>query len=91
MAVQKAEIHRYLAEIGRNGGRKSRRVLSSDNAREMVRVREARRAYQKFYAQCFWFMRKDLPVTEQDIPAIVRGLRQHGGHEGMRIAERLCR
>jgi hypothetical protein len=37
-------IARYLAEIGRRGGIRSRRVLDPDVARRMVAIREARRA-----------------------------------------------
>jgi hypothetical protein len=84
-------ISDYLRRIGRNGGLKSRRCLSSAEARDMVRVREAKRAFRKFHAQCFWYLREDLPVTKADIPEIVRGLRQHGGREGYLLADRLCR
>lgn len=85
------EIRRYLAEIGKRGGKKSRRVLSRHDAQEMVRIREARRAFRRYHAQCFWFMRADLRVGKTDIPEIVKGLRLHGGHTGMKLAERLCR
>jgi len=37
-------VKRYLAEIGRRGGIKSRRVLDPETARRMVAIREARRA-----------------------------------------------
>ena len=84
-------IHDYLAEIGRKGGAKSRRHLSSEDARRMVRVREARRAFREFQAQCFWHLRDDLPITERDIPEIARGLRQNGGRRGFLLAARLCR
>ena len=40
-------IRRYLAEIGRRGGRKSRRRLDPATAREMVRLREARRTLRR--------------------------------------------
>ena len=43
----------YLAKIGRLGGLKSRRHLSPEAARAMVAVREARRAYRRFHAECF--------------------------------------
>lgn len=86
-----SDIHDYLARIGRKGGRKSRRVLSSADAREMVRVREARRAFKAFHAQCFWHMREDLLVTREDIPAIIRGLRKNGGRRGFLVAAKLCR
>ena len=57
----------------------------------MARVREAQQAFRKYYAQCFWFMRKDLQIGSEDIPEIVKGLRLHGGQKGMKLAERLCR
>jgi hypothetical protein len=83
-------ISEYLAEIGRRGGTKSRRQLSSDDARNMVRIREARRAFNTYHAQCFWYMREDLKVTLNDIPEIARGLRQNGGRQGFILAAKLC-
>jgi hypothetical protein len=91
MRTVSPEVTAYLAAIGRRGGTKSRRRLSSDTALDMVRVREARRAFRKFHAQCFWYMRPDMPVTFRDIPEIARGLRQNGGRQGFLLAARLCR
>jgi len=85
------EVRAYLASIGRKGGVKSRRSLSSETARDMVRVREARKIFREFHAQCFWFMRPDLCVTVEDIPELVRGLRQNGGRKGFLLAAKLCR
>ena len=34
----------------------------------MVRVREARRAFREFHAQCFWYLRPDLQVSLDDVP-----------------------
>ena len=73
----------------RRGPRSGR--LSSAAARDMVRVREARRAFRDFYAQCFWYLDPDLRVTLRDVPEIVRGLRQNGGRKGFLVAARLCR
>ena len=84
-------VRDYLAEIGRKGGVKSRRRLSSEEARDMVHVREARRAFRRFHARCFWHLREDMKVGLEDIPEIVRGLRTHGGHEGFLLAAKLCR
>jgi hypothetical protein len=39
-----SSLRQYLAEIGRRGGIRSRRVLDPETARRMVRIREARRA-----------------------------------------------
>ena len=69
----------------------SRRALSSADVRDMVRVREARRAFRAFHAQCFWFLRPDLQVSLDDVPEIVRGLRRNGGRKGFLVAARLCR
>lgn len=91
MNAEKKLIKDYLRRIGRKGGLKSRRSLSSAEARDMVRVREAGRAFRKFYAQCFWYLREDMPITRENIPEIVRGLRQNGGREGYLLAEKLCR
>lgn len=65
--------------------------LSSADARDMVRVREARRAFRDFHAQCFWYLDPDLRVTLRDVPEIARGLRQNGGRKGFLVAARLCR
>jgi hypothetical protein len=53
------------------------------------RVDLARRLYREFYAACFWHLKPDLVVTDEVIPIIVRGLRQHGGRRGLLAAARL--
>jgi hypothetical protein len=85
------EVRKYLAEIGRRGGRKSRRTLDSDTARDMVRIREARQAYRRFHAACFWSYRRDLPIGIGDLPWVAEQLRKHGNAEAWKIASRLCR
>ena len=72
-------VREYLAGIGRRGGRKSRRALDSETARAMVRVREARRAYRKFYAECFWSYEPEYLIKASDVPWVVEQLRKHGG------------
>jgi len=84
-------VSEYMARIGRKGGSKSRRSLSTEEARNMVRVRETKRAFHRFHAQCFWYMRKDMGITLADVPEIVRGLRQNGGRQGFLLAAKLCR
>ncbi len=85
------EVRRYLAEIGRRGGRTSKRALSAEQARGMVAVREARRAYRKFHARCFWSYAPDLRITAEDVPWVAEQLRKHGGWEAWDVAGRLCR
>jgi hypothetical protein len=57
----------------------------------MVRVREARRAYRRFHAACFWSYRPDYRIEASDVPWVVDQLRRHGGHDAWEIAEKLCR
>lgn len=85
------KVRDYLSGIGRKGGRKSRRVLEPGTAREMVRVREARRAYRRFHARCFWSFDPDYPVGPSDIAWVADQLRRHGGHEAWEVARMLCR
>lgn len=83
--------NRYFAEIGARGGRKSRRTLTADAARNMVRVREARRAFRKFYATCFWSYRRDLVIHADDVSWVAEQLRKQGNREAWRVAAKLCR
>lgn len=55
------------------------------------RLALAQQAFTRFYTRCFWFMREDLRVGEEDVEAIIRGLRAHGDREAFLIAARLCR
>lgn len=84
------QIRNYLAEIGRRGGKKSRRVLSPSAARDMVRVREARRAFKRFRARCFWSVDPGYRVTLRDVPWVAEQLRKYGGREGWLVGSRLC-
>jgi general stress protein YciG len=47
MTKTEKKVREYLAEIGRRGGITSRRELSKSHAREMVTIREAKRAALK--------------------------------------------
>jgi len=76
---------------GRRGGIRSRRVLAPDAARDRVRVREARRLFTAYYAQCFWSFRRDLRITLADVAWVADQMRKHGGMEEWRRAARLCR
>ena len=51
----------------------------------------AQKAYRDFFAQCFWSSNPDHVVTEDDLPWIMRNLRENGGHRGYRIVAELCR
>ena len=85
------DVRSYLAEIGRRGGRKSRRALDSEAARAMVRVREARRSYRRFHAQCFWSFDPNYRVGPSDVAWVVEHLRRYGGRSAWEAAGKLCR
>ena len=55
------------------------------------RLALAQEAFERFHSRCFWFMREDLRVGQEDLEAIIRGLRSHGNREAFLIAARLCR
>jgi hypothetical protein len=84
------EVREYLAEIGRRGGRKSRRSLDAETARGMVRLREARRAYRRFHAECFWSYDPAYRIGPSDVAWVAQQLRRHGGREAWTVARSLC-
>mgnify|MGYP001167279164 FL=1 len=84
-------VRSYLATIGRNGGIKSRRHLNPEDARRMVRVREARRAFRKFHTACFWSYQRDLAIGVNDVAWVAEQLMKHGNREAWRRGTALCR
>ena len=86
-----ADVRAYLSRIGRRGGLKSRRQLDPDTARNMVRLREARRAFRRFHTQCFWSFDPDYPVTSRDVAWVAEQLMKFGGRAGWELGARLCR
>jgi hypothetical protein len=85
------EVTKYLAEIGRRGRRKSKRTLDPDTARNMVRVREARRAYRRFQTSCFWSYRADLHIGLNDVEWVAETLMKNGNRDAWRVGRALCR
>jgi hypothetical protein len=57
----------------------------------MVKVREARRAFRRFHAGCFWSYDPEYLVGLEDVAWVAEQLRKHGGREEWEIAGRLCR
>jgi len=80
-----ANVRAYLAGIGRRGGQKSRRRLAPETAREMVRLREARRAFRRFHAQCFWSCDPEYTVTQRDVLWVAEQLMKFGWEQGARL------
>lgn len=86
-----SSVRKYLADIGRRGGTKSRRTLDPQTARDMVRVREARRAYRAYHASCFWSYRADLTITRDDVAWVAEQLMKYGDRAAWLTAAKLCR
>jgi hypothetical protein len=82
-------IKEYLARIGKRGGQKSRRALDPETARNMVRVREARRAFKTYYLQCFWSFDPDLKITLNDVAWVSEQLMKNGSRTCWEIGRRL--
>jgi hypothetical protein len=67
-------------------------VESGSNKLSMAeKLALAQEAFRRFHARCFWFMRQDAQISEEDIPYLCERLRADGGREGFMLAARLCR
>jgi hypothetical protein len=53
------------------------------------RLQLANRLYGEFHTQCFWHSPRDLVITEELVPFVVKGLRTHGGRRGYMLADKL--
>lgn len=83
-------VKAYLAEIGRRGGQKSRRRLSTGEARQMVLIREAKRTYRKFRHVCFWSYKDSLDLSSlTQIDFVIRVLKKNGGRDAWFSAAKL--
>ncbi|MCB0343222.1 MAG: hypothetical protein H6626_15060 [Pseudobdellovibrionaceae bacterium] len=85
------KTRKYLSQMGRKGGLKSRRKLTPDQARKMVLVRDARRAYRKYHSQCFWSYDPELKIGLNDVKWVGEQLMKHGGRDTWLIGAKLCR
>ena len=85
------KVRAYLRSIGKKGGQKSRRALSSRQAKNMVQVREAKRAFKRFKTSCFWSYDPHLLITKDDIPWVAQQLMQNGDRDAWLIGKKLCR
>ncbi len=83
-------VRNYLASIGQRGGRASKRTLSPEEARLMVKIREARKAYQKFYTQCFWSYDPLLKIQASDISWVAMQLMKQGNRKTWELGRKLC-
>ncbi|NJK92726.1 MAG: hypothetical protein HC904_13415 [Blastochloris sp.] len=81
----------YLAQIGSRGGKKSKRSLDPAQARRMVALREARKAYREHHLDCFWSYKPEHLVRYHDIPWVIDGLMCEGNRLIFEKARRIRR
>jgi len=74
-------VSQYLVEIGRKGGKKSRRNLAPETARNMVKVREARPRH--YYTSCFWPFDPTYQITMGDISCRKAPTVRYGNDEAL--------
>ena len=53
------------------------------------RLQLANELYCEYHTRCFWHCPRDLAITEELIPLVVKGLRAHGGRQGFILASKL--
>jgi hypothetical protein len=53
------------------------------------RLELANQLYREFHTQCFWHSPRDLVITEELLPFVVKGLRAHGGRRGFILSGKL--
>ncbi|MCI0376082.1 MAG: hypothetical protein L0215_00600 [Gemmataceae bacterium] len=58
---------------------------------EAERLELANQLFREFYVQCFWHLKPDLQITNDFLPLVIRGLKNHGGRRGMLAADQLER
>jgi len=49
----------------------------------------ANRLYRAYHTRCFWHGPRDLAITAELLPYVVKGLRTHGGRRGFIRASQL--
>lgn len=81
---------KYLAKIGRKGGQKSRRSLSPETAKNMVKIREARRIFKKYHSRCFWSFDPQYKVQLSDLAWLIEQLKKNGDRKLRELASKLC-
>jgi hypothetical protein len=60
-----------------------------DPLTQSERLELANQLYREFHTRCFWHSPRDLMITEEMTPFVVKGLRAHGGRRGFILAAKL--
>jgi hypothetical protein len=70
-----------------SGTRIGTSILTPLNQEERLEL--ANRLFREYRTRCFWHCPRDLVITEDLIPLVVKGLRKHGGRRGFIMAGKL--
>ncbi len=46
----------------------------------------ANQCFREFHTRCFWHSPRELVITEEMLPFLLKGLRTHGGRRGFMLA-----
>lgn len=66
------------------------RTLTIPTPRNLYeRLELANQLYREYHTRCFWHCPRDLDITEDLIPFVVKGLRAYGGRRGFILASKL--
>jgi len=74
-------LKRFVGAVKETGQSSSGKITVLERAQEL---------FEKYFEQCFWHMRRDLIITENNLPQIIKGLRTFGGRNGFMEAQELC-
>jgi hypothetical protein len=66
-------------------------VLTPADARSMVRVREARKAFKRYHARCFWWTDPAFRISAEDVSWVAEQLKIHGDHDAVVLGTKLSR
>jgi hypothetical protein len=65
-------------------------ITTASTPRELDgRLRLANQLYREYHTWCFWHCRRDLEITEELLPLVVKGLLTYGGRRGFILASML--
>ncbi len=83
------EFKTHSRGIGTKGSQNNCRRLDPAQARRMVAVREARRAFRNYKTQCFWSFDPEWNIQNEQVPLVIRTLRNEGNAQAFALAKRL--
>jgi hypothetical protein len=62
---------------------------TADTLDPQGRLELANQLFREYHTLCFWHCPRDLVITEEMIPMVIKGLRKHGGRRGFILSGKL--